>query len=61
MSKKALINAGLAGFWAGLAAFAASQDFSKTAVFAALAVAARAAYAFASANIGPVPQLSVDK
>ena len=61
MTKKAVINALLAGFWAGLAAFAATGELTKTAALAALAVAARAAYAALSANVGVIPQLSVDK
>jgi hypothetical protein len=42
MTKELIINALLAGFWAGLAAFSASQELSKTALFAAVAVAVRA-------------------
>lgn len=56
-----VINAALAGFWAGLAAFAATGELSKTALFAAVAVGARAAYAYVSAHVDAVPQLPVDK
>ena len=61
MTKKVIINALLAGFWAGLAVFAGTQEFSKTAAYAALAVAARAAYGYLSENVGPIPQLPVDR
>jgi hypothetical protein len=59
--KRVVINVVLAAFWAGLATFAATQAFSKAAGYAAIAAAARAGYAALSANVGPVPQLSVDR
>lgn len=39
---KLVINAALAGFWAGLAAFSATGELTKTALFAAGAIAIRA-------------------
>jgi hypothetical protein len=57
MSKELIINAVLAGLWAGLAAFTASQELSKAALFAAVAVAVRAVIGYlanASGNTIPV-------
>ena len=51
MTKELIINAVLAGFWAGLAAFSATQELSKTALFAAIAVAVRTAVGFLAAAV----------
>ena len=41
--QKLLLNALLAGFWAGLAAFSATQELSKAALLAAGGIALRTA------------------
>lgn len=56
---KLVINAALAGFWAGLAAFLATEEFSKAAILAAGAIAVRAAVGYLSANFGAT--VPVDK
>lgn len=54
--KKLVLNALLAGFWAGLATFQASGELTKTAVFTAVAVAVRAAIGYGLNAVGkPVP------
>ncbi len=60
MTSELVINALLAGFWAGAAILAASnQPISKALVFAAGVAALRAAIGYISARFGkPVP---VDK
>jgi len=59
VTKELVINALLAGFWAGLAAFSATQELSKTALFAAAAVAIRTVIGYlANASGKPIP---VDK
>lgn len=50
--KKLILNAALAGLWAGIAAFSATQELSKTAFLAAGAVALRAAIGVISAHFG---------
>ena len=56
MNKKLFINAALAGLWAGLAAFSATQELTKTAVYAAVTIALRAAVGYVSAALNhPVP------
>jgi hypothetical protein len=52
MSKELIINALLAGLWAGLAAFAAAEDLSKVGLFAAVAIAARATIGYLAARSG---------
>ena len=54
--KKLIINAALAGLWAALATFTASQELSKAAAFAAGAVAIRAAVGYVANFLNhPVP------
>lgn len=57
MSKKLVINALLAGFWAGLAAWqAGGQEFNKAAALAVGAVVVRACIGFVASQLGkPVP------
>jgi hypothetical protein len=51
MTKELIINACLAGFWAGLAVFTASnQPLTRAALAAALAVAIRAAVGYVAAK-----------
>lgn len=50
--KKLIINALLAGFWAGLAAFQATGELSKAALLSAGAVALRAVIGVLSAHFG---------
>ncbi len=55
MTKELLINALLAGFWAGAGALT-GQPWSKAALFAAGTIALRAAIGYISARCGkPVP------
>jgi len=54
--KELVINALLAGFWAGLAAWQVSGEWSKGALFAAGAVALRTAVGYLCQAVGrPVP------
>lgn len=57
MSKELVINAALAGFWAGVALVTGSnQPLSKALVLAAAAVAVRTAVGLIAARLGkPVP------
>jgi hypothetical protein len=50
--KKLVINAALAGLWAGLAALQVSGELSKAAIFAAGAVALRAAIGYLADKVG---------
>jgi hypothetical protein len=50
--KKLVINAALAGLWAGLAALQVSGELNKAAIFAAGAVALRAAIGFLADKVG---------
>jgi CHASE2 domain-containing sensor protein len=57
VSKELVINACLAGFWAGVAVLTATNaKVDKVLVVAALAVAARTAVGYVAAKLGkPVP------
>ena len=56
MTRKLILNAILAGFWAGLATWAASSELTKAAALAAAAVALRVAAGYVAARFGkPVP------
>jgi len=57
--KKLITNALLAGFWAGVAAFSATNEFTKPALFAAAAIAIRVAVGYVSDALGKT--VSVDK
>jgi hypothetical protein len=50
--KKLVINAALAGLWAGLAALQVSGELNKAAIFAAGAVALRAAIGYLADKVG---------
>ncbi len=61
ITKELVINALLAGFWAALAAFSTTQDFSTSALFAAAAAGARAVVGAFALNVPKVPAVPVDE
>ena len=57
--RKLIINAVLAGFWAGVATLAASGEVTKAGIYAAAAVAIRVAIGYVTDRLGAT--VPVDK